>query len=111
MKVVHVPKDRIKGKNKYMKIKGPSFQIQEYPFDKIPEGATYRYKSKTELLNKYKYMGWKYFDETLKLYDEVRKLSSEDISLVTIRDHAKNTLNLVVTNTRYLMKVWSWQSS
>ena len=34
---------------------------------------------------------------TLKLYDEVRKLSSQHTSLVTVRDHAKNTLNLVAT--------------
>ena len=42
-------------------------------------------------------MGEKKINEKLKLYDEVRKLSSQDVSLVTIRDQAKNTLNLVVT--------------
>ena len=80
-----------------MKVKGPTFEIQEYTFDKIHEGATDKYKSKNELLYIYKYVGEKDSDETMKLYDEVRKLSSHDTSLVTVRDHAKNTLNLVVT--------------
>ena len=55
------------------------------------------YKSKTKLLDRYKDVGEKTLNEKLKLNDEVRKLSSQDISLVTIRDQAKNTLNLVVT--------------
>ena len=33
----------------------------------------------------------------MKLYAEVRKLSNHDTSLVTVRGHAKNTLNLAVT--------------
>ena len=40
-----------------MKVKGPTFEIQEYTFDKILEGAIDRYKSKTELLEKYKGLG------------------------------------------------------
>ena len=40
-----------------MKVKGPTFEIQEYISDKILEGATDRYKSKTELLEKYKGLG------------------------------------------------------
>ena len=35
-------------------------------------------------------------DESLKLYVEVSKISNTDVSLVTIRDHTQNTLNLVV---------------
>ena len=34
--------------------------------------------------------------ESLKLYDGVRKISSKDVSLVTVKDHAQNTLNLAV---------------
>ena len=34
--------------------------------------------------------------ESLKLYAEVRKISSKYLSLVIIRDHAQNTLNLTV---------------
>ena len=49
-KLVHVTKD--KGKKNQMKVKVATFEIQEYTFDKILEGATDRYKSKTELLDK-----------------------------------------------------------
>ena len=77
---------KAKGKNKQMKIKGPTFEIQEYTLDKIPEGATDKYKYNTELLDIYKDVGGKNFNEKLKLYDEVRKLSSQDVSLVTVRD-------------------------
>ena len=80
-----------------MDIKVPTFEIQKYTFDKIPEGATYRYKSKTKLLHRYKDVGEIFFDENLKLYDELRKFPSQDVSLVMVRDHDKNTLNLVVT--------------
>ena len=75
---------KAKGKKKQMKIKGPTFEIQEYTFDKILEGATDKYKSKTELLERYKDMGEKTFDEKMKLYDEVRKLSSQDVSSVIL---------------------------
>ena len=73
-KLVQVTKDR--GKKKQMKVKGPAFEIQEYTFDNIPEGDAYKYKSKDELIDKYKGIGEKYSKETLKLYDEVRKLLS-----------------------------------
>ena len=36
-------------------------------------------------------------DEALKLYAYVRKISSKEVSLVTVKDHAKNTLNLAVS--------------
>ena len=35
-------------------------------------------------------------DEYFQLYSGVRNISNKDISLVTITDHAKNTLNLAV---------------
>ena len=50
-----------------------------------------------ELLDRYKYVGEKNSNEIVKLYVEVRKLSSHDTSLMTVRDHAKNALNLGVT--------------
>ena len=80
-----------------MKIKFPAFEVQEYTFDKIPKGATDKYKSKTELLNIYKDVGEKNSNKKLKLYDEVRKFLGQYVSLVTIRDQAKDTLNLAVT--------------
>ena len=80
-----------------MKVKGLAFEIQEYTFDNVVEGTAYKYKSITEFLDKYKDVGEKTFDENMKLYDEVRKFSGHDVSLVTIRDQAKDTLNLAVT--------------
>ena len=35
-------------------------------------------------------------DEALKLYAEVKKNSSKDVSLVTVKDHSQNTLNLEI---------------
>ena len=80
-----------------MKIKGLAFEIYEYTFDKIPEGGPDKYKSKTKLLDIYKDVGEKLFDSKLKLFEEVRKNSNQDVFLVTVRDQAKDTLNLVVT--------------
>ena len=42
-------------------------------------------------------MGEKKIEAKLKLYDEVGKLSSQDVSPVIVRDQGKDTLNLVVT--------------
>ena len=42
-------------------------------------------------------MGEQTFNEKLKLYDEVRKLSSQDVSFLIVRDQAKDILNLDVT--------------
>ena len=82
---------------KQMKVKGTAFEIQEYTFENFPKEATDRYKSNTELLDKYKGVREKAYDETMKLYAEVKKLSSKDVSLVTVRDQEKNILNLAVT--------------
>ena len=35
-------------------------------------------------------------DESLKLYADVRNISSKSVSLVTVKNHAKYTLNLAV---------------
>ena len=83
-----VPITKAKGRKKHVKVKGPAFEIQEYTFDNIREGAGNKYKSKTKLMDKYKGFGEKYSKETLKLYDEVRKFSSQSISLVTVMDQA-----------------------
>ena len=56
-----------------MKVKGPTFEVWEYTFDSVPEGAINKYKSKIELLDNYKDGGENSFDGKLKLYDEVRK--------------------------------------
>ena len=35
-------------------------------------------------------------NESLKLYADVKKISSKDVSLVTVRDHTQNTLNMAI---------------
>ena len=42
-------------------------------------------------------MGENFFNEKLKLYDEVRKFSGQDVSVVNVRDKDKYTLNLAIT--------------
>ena len=56
-----------------------------------------RYSSKEEWLNTYKEKDDKTFDETVKLYEEVRQFPKPDVTLKTIRDHAKYTLSLAMT--------------
>ena len=56
---------KAKGKSKTMKVKGPTFEVQEYTFDSVPEGTMNKYKSKTELLDSYKDVGENTFDEKL----------------------------------------------
>ena len=80
-----VPATKAKGRKKHVKVKGPAFEIQEYAFDNIPEGTADKYNYNTELMDKYKGVG-ESSKETLKLYDEVRKVFSQYVSLVTIRD-------------------------
>ena len=48
------------------------------------------------MLNRYKYVGEKTFDEKLNLNDVVRKFSSQYVSLVTVMDQDKDTFNLAM---------------
>ena len=66
-------------------------------FSAIQEASSDKFKSKDELYDKYKNNRETSLDESLKLYADVRKKSSKDVSLVTVTDHAKNTLNLAVS--------------
>ena len=47
-------------------------------------------------MNTYKEKADKIFDETVKLYEEVRQLPKLDVALNTVRDHATDTLNLAM---------------
>ena len=78
-------------------MKGPAFEIKQYEFFEVPKASTNKFKSRVELYDKYKNNRETYLDESLKLYADVRKFSSKDVSLVTITYHAKNTLNLAVS--------------
>ena len=56
-----------------------------------------KYSSKEEWLNTYREKDGKTFDETVKLYEEVRQLPKLDVTLKTISDHSKDTLSLAMT--------------
>ena len=77
-----------------MKLKGPYFEIKEYAFSKTHEESTTQFKTRAELFVKYSDEKEVSTNEPLKLDSDVRKISSKDVSLVTIRDHTQNTLNL-----------------
>ena len=62
-----VPSATVKGKNKIMKFRGPSFVIQEYTFSGVPKEAARKYKSKIELLEKYREDSKRAFKERSKL--------------------------------------------
>ena len=69
-------------------------ELQEYVFDGVTPN---KYTSKEDWLNTYREKADKTFDETVKLYKEVRQFPMLDVSLKTIRDHAKDTLSLAMT--------------
>ena len=87
---------KAKGKEKIVKVKGPSFAIQEYTFNSVPKESASKYKYKAELLGKYREAGKTSFEERSKLCEEVDKLPGQSTSLATVRDPTKGTLNLVV---------------
>ena len=45
-----------------MKVKFPSFSIQKYAFSRVPKEVVSKYKSKAELLEKYREFGKKAFE-------------------------------------------------
>ena len=88
---------KTEGKKKQMKVKGPAFEVKEYVFSKTSKGSTDQFKTIAKLFDKQKDDKEISTNESLKLYVDVRKNSSKDVSLVTIRDHTQNTLNLAVS--------------
>ena len=73
-----------------MKVKGPAFEVKEYVFS---QGSTHIFKTRAQLYDKYRDNRETSLNESLNLYAHVRKISSKDVSLVTIKDHSYNTLN------------------
>ena len=86
----------VKGKKNQMNIKCLTFQVKEYAFSETPIDSTSQFSSRDELFDKYKDAKEVASDEALKLYVDVRKISSKDVSLVIIRDHTQNTLNMEI---------------
>ena len=71
-----------------MKVVGPTFEIKEYSFVDTPINSTSQLKTRLDLFDKYKDDKDAASEEDLKLYVEVRKFSSQDVSLATVRDHS-----------------------
>ena len=93
-----------KGKKK-MKVTGPSFEVKEYAFADTPADSTSQFKNKTELLEKYKETKDISSEESLKLYSEVRKSSTQDVSIIVVRDYSQNTLNLALATKNTVAKM------
>ena len=91
--MVLLNKSSVKGKQKQEKSKVIGLELQEYIFDGVTPNT---YTSKEEWLNTYRGVADKTFDETTKLYEEVRQFSELDVTLKTVRDHAKDTLSLAM---------------
>ena len=72
-------------KKKPIKVTRPDFEVKEYAFADTPANSTSQFKPRLELLDKYKENKDIASEEDLKLYAEVRKISSQDVSLVTVR--------------------------
>ena len=70
--MVQVKKSSVKGKQKQEKYKVTGLELQEYVFDGVTPNT---YTSKEEWLNTYREVADKTFDETLKLYKEVRQFA------------------------------------
>ena len=85
-----------KGKKNKMKVKGIDFEIKDYALWETPEESTSQFKARVDLFDKYRDDKEVSTNESLKLYVDVRKMSSKDVSLVIVRDHVWNTLNLSV---------------
>ena len=59
-----------------MKAAGPAFEVKEYVLADTPINSTFQFKTRSELLDKYKEIKDISLEEVLKLYKEVRKISS-----------------------------------
>ena len=63
---------KAESKNRQMKVKGPSFEIKEYAFLETPKASTHKFKTRAELVYKYRDEKETPMVEYLKLYVEVR---------------------------------------
>ena len=83
--------------NKIKKFQGPVFQIQEHIFAEVQEASSSdRYKSRNVLYTRYGQDKKSYSKKYLKLFPKVRDISDKKVSLIIVKDHVKNTLNLAV---------------
>ena len=79
------------------KVQVPIVQVQEYNFAEAHESSSSdRYTSRNDLYTRYGHVKMFSLEKTLNIFPKVRDISYKEISLVTVKDHVKNTLNLVV---------------
>ena len=75
-----------------MTISCPLFEVKEYTFaDSTLVDSSSQSKNKAELVDKYKGVKDINSQEPLKLYSEVRNISNQDVSLVSVNDYVQNT--------------------
>ena len=89
-----------------MMISAPPFEVKEYTFaDRTPVDSSSQSKKKEELVDKYKGIKDITSQRSLKLYSEVRNISNQDVSLVSVRDYIQNTLNLALASKNIVAEV------
>ena len=64
---------------------GTVFEVKEYAFGDTPADSTSQFKNKEVLLKTYKETKYMNSKEYLQLYSEVRKISNQDVSLISVR--------------------------
>ena len=94
--------DNEKGKQKQEEPITSRSELQEYVFDgKTPR----KYDSKEYFLNTYTETTDKTFDETMRLYDEIRQFPGPSVALKTMRDHTTDTLSLAMSTSNKVSEV------
>ena len=68
---------KTESKKKQGKVKGPSFEVQQYKFSEVPKASSDKFKSIFELYDKYKDDRETSLKESTKLHLDVRKISSK----------------------------------
>ena len=86
----------MKIRKKKEKVRGTTFEIQEYEFSEVQEVSSDKFKSRTDLYDQYKKENDISSKKSSILYSKVGNISSKEVSLVTVKDHTRNPLNLVV---------------
>ena len=89
-----------------MTISGPPYEVKKYTVEETTHvDSSSQSKNKVELVDKYKGIKDITSQETMKLYSEVRKISNQDVSLVSVRDYVQNTLNSALASKNRVVEV------
>ena len=71
----------------------------------MQEASSDKFKSRNDLYDKYKQYKDIYSKESLKLYSKFRNISNKEVSLVIVKSHVRNTLNLVVATINKIVEL------